>query len=481
MDERYIATADLGTTKIGLGVTRVEGDRADVIYYAETPSEGIRHSCIFNPGKASGRLKEAVEKAEDELGIKILQLVVGLPRWAVRQETKSATITRQDPDTCITQGEIDVLKSKALDSYPIEDEMNEEIYGAVAQSFNTDDSICQTEDDVVGSPSTILEGNFKIFIGARKAVNNVDRMLNLAGIASARKYFLPGAVAETTLTAEEKENGVALIELGGGVTSLTIYQKNLLRYYASIPFGGENITDDIKYECSFRKSLAENIKLAYGACMPESLLNMSEKIIQVNYDEEGTNRQVGVKYLSEIITARQREIFDAILFLLQDSGYAGKLRGGIVLTGGGASLLNSCKYLNRISGYTVRMGFPRSKGISTDPCPAITEPSAAATIAMISLAKKDSGINCTTEYIPEIHKEEEEETAPAVTEDAADTEQSLSGTVFENVDTLSEFVNKPRRKPGKTQKFNFTWTQGFKMGIERIADVTVGSLFDDLK
>ena len=125
--------------------------------------------------------------------------------------------------------------------------------------------------DIVGVTADKIDGNFKLYIGARKPVSNLDIMFNGMGIAIARKMFAPDAVASAVLTETERFNGVALVEIGAGVTSLSIYRGKVLRHLSSIPFGGWSITNDIALECGFDERLAENIKLAFGACMPTKL------------------------------------------------------------------------------------------------------------------------------------------------------------------------------------------------------------------
>ncbi|MBQ6556037.1 MAG: hypothetical protein IJL86_00665, partial [Bacteroidales bacterium] len=287
MQERYIATVDLGTSKLALCVAKIIGENVQIIYYKERPSDGIRYGCVFNPKRAAAPLRAAIAEAEDELQIKILQVVVGLPRYHVRQETASASIERSDPSALIEDEEIATLKNIALDTYPLNDSSKELIYGAVSQSFATDDFI-GTEEDVVGTCSDSLEGNFKIFVGGKKAVRNIDIMLNYASVALAQAIFTPSAVGEAVLKSDEMANGVALIEMGAGVTSLSIYQGGIMRYYASIPFGGKSVTTDIRLECAFDDVLAENVKLAFGACLPDKLQTMSDKVIQINDEENGT-------------------------------------------------------------------------------------------------------------------------------------------------------------------------------------------------
>ena len=277
MEERYIASVDLGSSKIALTVARISGNDVQIVYYKETPSDGIRNSYVFNPKKASAPLKEAIAEAEKDLRIKILQVVVGLPKYYVKQESASGKVPRGEEAGCITEEEVENLKEMALESYPLNDEKNEVMYGAVAQSFSTEDSFQQVESDIVGMVSDYLEGNFKVFIGRRRSVANLDVVMNELGIAIARKYFLPDVVAKAVLTEEEMENGVALIDMGAGSTSVTIYKGKVMRHYGAIPFGGKTITSDIRTECGLSERLAENIKLAYGACMPDRLQNLSEK------------------------------------------------------------------------------------------------------------------------------------------------------------------------------------------------------------
>ena len=397
MEERYIASIDLGTSKLGLCVARVKGDDVQVVYYKETPSEGIRGSVVANPMKASGPLRKAIQEAEDELMIKILQVVVGMPRSDVRQETATGGIVRSNPDEYISEEEVENLKAMALESYPLDDETSQIMYGAVAQSFSIDDQIQLVESDVVGTLSKELEGNFKVFIGSRRATAAVDKIFNSMGIAIAKKYFLPDVVAKTVLTEEDRQSGVALVDIGAGVTSVAIYQGGIMRSYVAIPFGGKTITGDIRSECSIPEDLAEKIKLKFGACMPGKLASLSEKVLQIRLTEP--YKEVTVKYISEVIDARCREIINAVLYYIQESGLENNLRGGIVLTGGGASLVNFANLFKELSGYEVRIGFPRHL-FSASVGAGVYNPSAAAAIGMVLAAKEDRMPDCVTRPEP---------------------------------------------------------------------------------
>ena len=452
MDERYIASIDLGSSKIAVSVAEIDGSNIQIVYYSEIPSAGVRNSVVFNPEKAAVCVKDALAAAEAELKIKILQLVGGLPRFSVLQQSACASMERSDKDSSVTQEEVDFLKTEAVETYPLSDKERDFIYGIVPQSFSTDDMINASENDIVGMVSDTLEGNFKVFVGKKRACANVDKVMNIAGKAIAAKCFLPEVTARAVLTSEERENGVALIEIGGGATSVTIYHRNILCHYSSIPFGGKTVTSDIRTECSTSEKLAENIKLAYGACMPDKLLTLRDKIIQIENKEDGSCKQLSVKYLSEVITCRMKEILDACFYKIQESGYADQLRSGIVLTGGGAMLPNLSAYAKELSGYNVRIGYPLHK-FSCSGCPEVCEPSAAASVGMILAAKDNELLNCISDKIVLSQRSQTEETAeaensgaaprPMETQAAASTEEEFTAAKENPGETASGKPEEP--------------------------------------
>lgn len=393
MEDKHIVAIDLGSSKIALTVAKVEGNDVQIIYYKETPSSGIRYSSVFNVMHVTEPLGKALRQAEEELGIKITQAVVGMPKYPIRLETNQGCIKDRGVDTDITAEDVAYLKSFAEDSYPLKDPDKETIYGAVAQSFSDGENFQIIENDIVGMTSDILEGNFKIFIGKKNDLGKIDNVMNKVGISPMRKYFTAESTAKAVLNESEMENGVALIDFGGGCTSVTIYHGNIMRHYSSIPFGGKNITSDIKSECQISERLAENIKLAFGACMPEKLQSLSEKIIQISSNTSEPDKQLPVKYLSEIITARVEEIMMAILYEIHVSGYADMLKSGLVITGGCAQTANLGNFITDISGYHVRTGYPQHL-FSFQGCNGISETSATTSIGLILAAKDDQNINC---------------------------------------------------------------------------------------
>ena len=296
MEEKNIVAIDLGSSKIAITVANVNGNDVQVTYYKERPSAGIRYSSVYNILHAQEPLSRIIKEAEEALDISISQVVVGMPKYPVRQETNSVVVNDRGEDTDITAEDIADLKSYAEDSYPLDDPSKEAIYGVVAQSFSDSENFQIIEEDIIGMVSDSLEGHFKIFIGKKSNLKKIDTVMAKTGISARKKYFTAETTAKAVLTDAEMENGVALIDFGGGSTSVTIYHGKVMRHYASIPFGGKNITDDIKSECQISERLAENIKLAYGACMPEKLQSLSEKVIHIKSNSSQPDKQVTVKY-----------------------------------------------------------------------------------------------------------------------------------------------------------------------------------------
>ena len=395
-NEKNIVAIDLGSSKIALTVAKVMGNDAQIIYHRETPSSGIRYSSVFNVTHVAQPLSQIISQAEEDLGIKITQAVVGMPKFPVYQENSNATINDRGVDTDITNEDIAALKDFALSIYPLQDTSKEAIFGAVAQSFSDGENFQLIENDIIGMASDTLEGNFKIFIGQKNDLRKIDSVMCKCGIAAMRKYFTAESTAKAVLTDSEMENGVALVDFGGGCTSVSIYHGNIMRHYASIPFGGRNITQDIKSECQISESLAENIKKAFGACMPDKLQSLSDKIIHIKSNGIEPDKQLPVKYLSEIITARVEEIMMGILYEIEKSGFADKLRSGIVVTGGCAKIANLGNLIYDISGYKVRIGNSK-KCFSCIDCEDVAKPSSAASMGLLISALNDRTVGCTVE------------------------------------------------------------------------------------
>ena len=490
LTETHIAALDLGTSKMSLAVAKVNGRDVQIVYYKEAPSAGVRYSGVWNMMQASDPISSLISDANNDLGLNITQAIVGIPKYPVRQESNSGKVMDRGEDTEITAEDIANLKRFAKETYPLNDPAKEAIYGAVAQSFSDGDDFFQIiENDIIGMTSNTLEGHFKIFIGKKKELQNIDKALSKAGITPKRKYFTAETTAKAVLTPAEMENGVALIDFGGGSTSLTIYYGNIMRHYASIPFGGKNITDDIKSECQISDTLAENIKLAFGACMPDRLQNLSEKVLHIRSNGADADKQLPVKYLSEIITARVEEILYAIFYEINESGMSDLIRSGIVITGGGAQIANLGSLVTELSGYKVRTGYPLPR-ISGQDIDGLRETTAATCMGLILAALEDGAGNCAKAdaHCSPVHTDVEENISGGKAASEADAAETATkeraaaetpageipagegGTLF-NDDEI-EKVDPPKNGgKGKTNIFKMLWGQAQK-AVKRISEET---------
>ena len=461
--DKYIVAIDLGTSKIALTVAKVEGNDVQVIYYKESPSAGIRYSGIYNVSQATDALKTAISEAEAELDIKINQAVVGMPKYPIRTESAKQSIPDRGEGMEITQDDIEDLKNFALSEYPGTNPETESIFGAVAQSFSDGENFQIIENDIIGMTSDLLEGHFKIFIGKQSDLKKIDQIMDRVDVIPVQKFFTADTTAKAVLYDSEMENGVAMIDFGAGSTSVSIYQGNIMRHYASIPFGGKNITNDVKNEAQIGEKLAENIKLAYGACMPDKLQNLSEKVLHIKSGNSDADKTLPVKYLSEIITARIEELIMAILYEIERSGFADMLKSGLVITGGVAQTANISNFIHDLSGYKTRIGYPRHL-FSFHECKGLSDSSAATSLGLLLAAKNSANLNCAIaeEIIetptPEIIKAEEDtDDTPVMTDDTTTAtpdkpNTNLFGEDEEELDRLRKEEERKKKEEEKKKK-----------------------------
>jgi len=463
VEERYIAAVDLGTSKLALSIAKVYGNDVQVVWYGEEPSAGIRYGYIYNPNKVLVPFKALLDKAEKELGIHIRQAAVGLPKYYIHEMTAPMTCDRSGLNESITREDVSNLKEMAIGTYPLDDAEKEVHFGVVAQSYDVEDMHQASEEEIIGTFSSELSCNFKVFIGSRTSYNYIDRLFNEAGLSIAKRYFTAETTARLVLTQEEMENGVALIDLGAGASSVTVFSRGILRHYASIPFGGASITEDIRMECGFNTHLAENIKLKCGNCISDKLANMTEKVIKIDYHGTMPDKELPVRYLAEVIQAREEEIINAMLYEIQRSGYADELRSGVVITGGASEMLNTQNLIKDMSGYNVRMGYPLHL-FSANGCAGTTETAATGCMGMIMALKNDISISCAgaaenTSVVGEKKDENERETP-----------KNLFGE--EEIKDTREV-----KRPSKPRN-GFAWPDSKK--IRKAFDNSIGSLFDGL-
>lgn len=471
MQKNYTVTIDFGSGRTTLAVALTESGVTSVVFFGQRPSAGVKRGIISNPGKAAEVLSELLKEANSELGITITQASVALPRYGIRQMLAVQKLNRSDPTVAVSKEEIQFLEDTAEQEAGYNEE-TETVYAIIPQSFSTEDVFQGTEDDVIGSTGNRLEGTFRIIIGPARAEANIHAVMNILGISASGLVFLPAIEGNLFLSEEEIECGTALIEIGSGVSSVSIYHGGLMKYYGAIPFGGETVSNDIKIEGSISATLADNIKKAYGNCLTDRLESMADKVLIIDDPEAGTSREMPVKFLSQVIAARQKEIIDALLYHIQKSGFADRLRGGIVLIGGGSLLGGAGPMLRDISGYNVRIAKPRHSHIITEQWPVIVSVNHCSSLALLAVSRAleqapASVVEQAMGYKPEAE--------PSTHQEPQIPEGEVTGELFTDMDQLIDTQNAPP-KPVKKKKTSTSRKEGGNIITHLLT--FAGSLFD---
>ena len=352
--ENYIAAIDLGTTKIvALLGKEAECGRYKILASHEIPSAGIVRGEVENILRVTELIKEAVSALKEQTGIDFSEVYIGIAGQHIKCSCESGDILRDNAYTEITQSEVDDLQRKM---YSLKMEPGEEILHVIPQNYNIDDRMGIREP--VGVLGKKLTGNYHLVIGKTIAKDIIKRCLqnNKVNLNLKRLILEPLASAAAVIDDDEKEAGVALVDIGGGTTDLVIYYDNIVRHTAVIPFGGNIVTEDIKEGCGVLRRHAESMKIQFGSCL--SNLVSENKVVTIRGLRESEPKEISFKSLSQIIDARMEEILGAIMFEIDRSGFADKLNAGIVFTGGGSMITNFKQFAEFKTGLRARIGKP---------------------------------------------------------------------------------------------------------------------------
>jgi cell division protein FtsA len=201
-----------------------------------------------------------------------------------------------------------------------------------------------------------LEADFHIITAQTTAVHNINKCVRRANLEIENLILEPIASSMAVLTQDEKEAGVALVDIGGGTTDITIYYDNIIRHTAVIPFGGNVITSDIKEGCMVMQNQAESLKVKFGKAIAE--VASWNEVVSIPGLRNRLAKEISVKNLAHIIEARMEEIIEMVHAEIIRSGYENRLPGGVVITGGGAQLTDAKELFELVTGMDARIGYP---------------------------------------------------------------------------------------------------------------------------
>ena len=374
--EQIIAAIDIGTTKIVTIVGKINAnERLEIIGMGKTISKGVKRGVVLNIEETVNAIEATVAEAQEKSGLKIREAFVGIAGQHIRSIRNRGYINRDSYEKEIVKADIDRLVE---DMYKIPVDVGEEIIHVLPQSFVVDSET--GVKNPVGMSGKRLEGNFHIVIGQVASARNLEKCVNRVGIKVRQMILEPLASSEAVLTDDEKEAGVALVDIGGGTTDIAVYYDDIIRHTAVIPFGGNVITRDIKEGCSILQRQAESLKVQFGSALGD--LAPEDKVVTIQGISGRDPKEISFKSLAFIIQSRMEEIIDHVIFEIENSGYFEKLSAGIVITGGGAMLSHLPQLVKFKTGLDVRIGHPNEKLVS-EPGIEINHPKYATSIGLL--------------------------------------------------------------------------------------------------
>lgn len=343
---------DIGTTKIACIVgRRDEHGKIEILGIGKSESLGVSRGVVANIDKTVQSIQAAVEEAQNKTGVEIKYVNVGIAGQHIKSLQHRGIYTRDSLETEISKEDV---RNLIRDMYKLQMLPGEEIIHVLPQEYIVDNE--QGIKDPVGMSGIRLEANFHIITGQVAAAKNIHRCAYKAGLSVTELILEPLASSAAVLNDEEMEAGVALVDIGGGTTDIAIFQDNIIRHTAVIPFGGNIISEDIKEGCTIIKHQAELLKVKFGSAL--STEAKDNEIVSIPGLRGREPREISLKNLASIIQARMEEIIEHVYYEIKNSGFEKKLIGGIVVTGGGSRLKHLPQLMEYVTGMDVRVGFP---------------------------------------------------------------------------------------------------------------------------
>ena len=379
--EQYLVGLDVGTSRIVaiVGEATEDDDGLDIVGIGLAEANGIRRGVVVNLDEAVESIKRAIEEAELTAGVEIDSVHLGLSgshvkafnsRGVVAVAGKNREITRED-----VRRAIDAAKAVALPS-------GREIVHVLPQDFVVD------EQDGIGAPVGMtgarLEVNVHVVTGSASTTQNVVACVNRAGVAVIDTVLEQLAAAEAVLTSDEKELGVALVDIGGGTTNFAILEKGSLWHTGVVALGGDHFTNDIAVGLRTPIPEAEKTKRRAGCAL--AAMVGEEDTVAIASVGGRRPRVMSRRILSEVIQPRAEEIFHQLWDEIRRAGYERSLNSGIVLTGGASVLDGMPEIADQIFDLPVRRGCPVGIGGLNDH---VNNPAFATAVGLVLYARRN--------------------------------------------------------------------------------------------
>lgn len=352
--ERLVAGLDIGSAKTTAIIAEVVGDiprhpGIKILGVGQSRTTGLRRGVVADIEETTQSIRKAVNDAEQMAGVKVDACYVGIAGEHVKAMISKGIVAVSGDE--ITKGDVERANAVArAQAIPPE----RELLHAIPQEYSVDKN--EGIRDPIGMVGTRLETEmYLVTIGSSPSLN-LRKAVERAGYKPLQLVLEPLASALAVLTEDEKELGVALIEMGAGTTDIAVFHEAKIRHLGTVPFGGNNVTNDIVHGLGVTQADAERLKERYG-CAYEPMVDPSEVITLPSTVAQG-DRQIPRELLAHIIHQRTDEIYDLVMRDIEAAGFAGKLSAGVVLTGGAAALPGVTELAADVFGTGVRVGVP---------------------------------------------------------------------------------------------------------------------------
>lgn len=362
-DQQLLAGLDIGSTAVRIAVGTVaqtaEGEELHILAAAEAPSQGVNKGMITSIEDAVSSIATVLERAERLVGLPIEHVWVGISGTHVETQTSKGTVVVAKSNGEITSDDVD----RAIESArTIATPLNYEILHVIPQTFTVDGQ--RGLKNPVGMSGVRLEVDAHIIQGVSAHIKNITRAVYRTGLDIDDVVLGILATSEAVLSPRQKELGVAVVNIGGATTGVSVFEDGDLLYSAVLPIGSANITNDLALVLRTDIDVAEAIKIRYGIACADAV----DKKETISLKEVGglSDESIARKHIATIIQARVEEIFDKIDMALQAAGKSGKLPAGVVLTGGGSALDGIVELAKERLHLPASLGYPVGMGSVTD-------------------------------------------------------------------------------------------------------------------
>ena len=418
--EKFLAAVDIGTTKIVAIVGKqTENKKLEILGMSRTASKGVKRGVVLNIEETVGAIRSTVNEVRNQTGISFKDVFVGIAGQHIKSVRNRGYFNRDSFDDEITKTDIQRLIDD-MKKIPID--AGEEIIHVLPQNFIVDNET--GVKNPVGMSGKRLEGNFHIVIGQIASANNIAKCINRVDLNVEELILEPLASAEAVLTEDEKEAGVALVDIGGGTTDIAVFYDDIIRHTAVVPFGGNVVTKDIKEGCSILQRQAESLKIQFGSALGD--LAHEDKVVTIPGISGRDPKEISFKSLAYIIQSRMEEIVDAVMYEVDNSGVVDKLSAGIVLTGGGALLRHLPQLVKFRTGLDVRIGYPVEQ-LATESIEEVNQPMYSTSVGLLLKGYDNLVRNQQFKEEEMEHGEEDEEAA------SQNKGKSSAGGLFQDI------------------------------------------------